>query len=226
MGVNYSPRIVTNGLVLCLDAANMKSYPGTGTVWTDLSGDGNNSTLVNGVGYSANNKGSLVFDGTNDFIELQSDILLGNNFTVSLLFKQTATRSDWVRLIGHSNDSSSRFWGLWMPAPRSYLLWQSYTGGGQVSSSAFTFELNTPYEIVLTSVGSLRSFYVNGNLLSSASNGGTINYTNNNSKITIGYAGFHTYYVGDLYSSKIYTRALSSDEIRQNFQALRGRFGI
>ena len=67
MGLAHSPRIVTDGLVLCLDAGNTKSYPGSGTTWTDLSGNGNTGTLTNGVGYSGDNLGSLSFDGVNDF---------------------------------------------------------------------------------------------------------------------------------------------------------------
>ena len=63
MGTSYNPHIVSDGLVLCLDAANPRSYPGSGTSWYDLSGNGNNGTLVNGVGYSSDNAGSLVFDG-------------------------------------------------------------------------------------------------------------------------------------------------------------------
>jgi hypothetical protein len=53
MAISYNPRIVTDGLVLALDAGNPKSYPGSGTTWTDLSGNGNNGTLVNGVGYNS-----------------------------------------------------------------------------------------------------------------------------------------------------------------------------
>ena len=63
MALAHSPKIVTDGLVLCLDAGNPKSYPGSGTTWTDLSGQGNNGTLVNGVGYVGTNGGSLSFDG-------------------------------------------------------------------------------------------------------------------------------------------------------------------
>jgi hypothetical protein len=67
MGIAYNPAIIRSNLVLCLDAANPKSYPGSGTTWTDLSGFGNNGTLINGVGYSSDNLGSLSFDGVNDY---------------------------------------------------------------------------------------------------------------------------------------------------------------
>ena len=68
MAFNYSPKIVTDGLVLYLDAANTKSYPGTGTVWTDISRTNNNGTLTNGPTYTSTFGGSIVFDGTNDSV--------------------------------------------------------------------------------------------------------------------------------------------------------------
>jgi hypothetical protein len=90
MGIAYNPRTITDGLVLCLDAANPKSYPGSGTIWTDLSGNGNNGTLVNGVGYNSGNLGSLVFDGVDDVINLSSSSSIQNlttNFTISTIVR-------------------------------------------------------------------------------------------------------------------------------------------
>ena len=68
MSINYNPRIVTDGLVLLLDAGNTKSYPGTGTTWTDISRNGNNGTLTNGPTFDSANGGSLVFDGVDDYV--------------------------------------------------------------------------------------------------------------------------------------------------------------
>ncbi len=62
------PNIITNGLILELDAANRKSYPGSGTTWTDLSGNGNTGTLTNGPTFSSANGGSIVFDGVDDYV--------------------------------------------------------------------------------------------------------------------------------------------------------------
>jgi len=70
MATEGGPKIVTDGLVLHLDAANPKSYPGSGTVWKDLSGNGNDGTLVNGPMFDNGNNGSIVFDGVNDYITL------------------------------------------------------------------------------------------------------------------------------------------------------------
>ena len=73
MGTGYNPRIVTENLVFCVDAANIRSYPKTGTTWTDLKG-GNNGTLTNmdAANFSSNNGGSLSFDGAGDYIQLGS----------------------------------------------------------------------------------------------------------------------------------------------------------
>lgn len=229
MAIAYNfagPRIVSDGLVLYMDAANPNSYNfSTPLTWRDISRNRNNGTLVNGVGYSSANGGNLIFDGNDDYTQQTNDLLLGTNFTISLVFKQTATRSDWVRLFGHGNNGE-RFWGIWMPDNRGYLLWQSYSNGGQVSSSGYTFNLNTVYNIVLTSAGSTRTFYVNGVLLSTHSIGGTINYGSTTEKIRIGYAGFHTYFVGSVYNASIYNKTLTSAEILQNYNALKERYGI
>jgi hypothetical protein len=74
--MNYGPKTVTNGLVLCLDAADKNSYSGTGTTWTDLTGNGNNGTLTNGPTFNSANGGSISFDGTNDYIDCGSNSIL------------------------------------------------------------------------------------------------------------------------------------------------------
>ena len=92
MAINYSPKIIRDGLVLCLDAANPKSYPGTGTAWTDLSGSGNNGTLVNGPVYSSANGGSIDFDGSNDYSSLSSNIIPATGaFTVFFTYALTGS---------------------------------------------------------------------------------------------------------------------------------------
>ena len=89
MGISYNPKIVTNGLVLCLDAANAKSYPGSGTAWTDLSGLGNTGTLTNGPTYSSANNGSIVLDGINDYtsITCAANTIRAYNSTTQFIIK-------------------------------------------------------------------------------------------------------------------------------------------
>ena len=90
MGAYAGPDISESGLVLALDAADRNSYPGSGTTWTDLSGNGNNGTLTNGPTYNSGNLGSLVFDGSNDQVNL-SLFSITNNFSVELWFSPEAT---------------------------------------------------------------------------------------------------------------------------------------
>ena len=87
----HFPRIVTDGLVLCLDAGNPLSYTSGDSVWKDLSGNGNNGTLVNGVGYNSGNGGSLVFDGVNDKVQTINNVNIIGDFS--------ATLSVWVKFI-------------------------------------------------------------------------------------------------------------------------------
>jgi len=82
MAGNVAPNTVTDGLVLYLDAANTRSYPGTGTTWSDLSRGGNNGSLINGPTFNGGNGGSIVFDGTNDSVNLQQSTSIDvNNLT-------------------------------------------------------------------------------------------------------------------------------------------------
>ena len=74
MGLSHSPSIITQNLVLCLDAANSKSYPGSGTTWYNLIPGGVNGTLTNGPTYSSANGGVIALDGVNDYISLTNSL--------------------------------------------------------------------------------------------------------------------------------------------------------
>jgi hypothetical protein len=89
MGFYRGPHIVTDGLILSLDAANNKSYPRSGTTWNDLSGNGNNGTLVNGPTFSSANGGSIVFDGTNDVVSTTLVQTFVNELTVETWYRGT-----------------------------------------------------------------------------------------------------------------------------------------
>jgi hypothetical protein len=97
MGIAYNSRVVVEGLVLALDAGNLKSYPGTGTTWTDLSGNGNNGTLTNMDGGNLNsaNGGSFTFDGSNEYTQLPTTTLL----------RASATISSWINITDQSPHS-------------------------------------------------------------------------------------------------------------------------
>ena len=106
MSLLHSPKIVTNGLVLCLDAANRKSYPGSGNIWRDLSGNGNNGTLTNGPTFSSANGGSIVFDGTDDIVLVNnsSSISPSSAITVSAFFKISSYTSNYAPICFKQNN--------------------------------------------------------------------------------------------------------------------------
>jgi hypothetical protein len=221
----HSPRIVTQGLVLCLDAGNTKSYPGSGTTWTDLSGNGRTATLVNGVSYSSVDGGSMVFDGVNDVISSQSHTFTTNSsYTYEIWFNPDDAGST-DGLIGGTNNPAIR-WGQVSGKVRLFLGWTESPGYLQIDSQS-TLSSSSWHNVVGTVDVSTKTFslYVNGNLSSSStwatgtpSVPGTTIYFNQrdsansfNGKISVG---------------KVYNRALTAAEIAQNFQALRGRYGI
>ena len=208
-----SPKIVTNGLVLYLDAGQSTSYNG-GTTWTDLSGRGNNGTLVNGVGYNGSNGGSLSFDGVNDYVNCGNPSISVGKITVSAWVKIST-----LNITQHIVDSSSNSWHLAVLGTNRPYLWNdsTYHQSSQVLLS------NTWY--MLTGVQSSTSdIYVNGVLSQSISD--NRNVTTNNVNIGRWQSNGLRLFNGNIAQVSIYNRALTAEEIQQNFNALRGRFGI
>jgi hypothetical protein len=99
MAVYAGPDIVENGLVLHLDAANPRSYPGTGTGWFDLSGLGNNGTLINGVSYNTSNNGIFTFDNTDDYVSLPNDLGYTTSFSAFAWFRRIGDAVNGFHLI-------------------------------------------------------------------------------------------------------------------------------
>ena len=236
MALFHSPRIVTDGLVLCLDAGNRKSYPGSGTTWTDLSGRGNNGTLLNGVGYNSGNGGSLVFDGVNDYIDCgNNDILsIPNNLTVSIWFRfpNGYGNSSWNSILARRPTSSSANYGInYNPTSTNLFQWYYLGNGGGILSVPLTSNFSTNMWTNVCGVFSQNStttnafLYKNGSLLTSANLIG--NVPSVSGKFTIGCYGSTSEFSPIIMTQvSIYNRALSASEIQQNFNAIRGRFGI
>ena len=218
MALSHSPSIVTDGLVLCLDAGNPKSYPGSGTTWTDLSGQGNNGTLVNGVGYSGDNFGSLVFDGSNDAIDV------GNVNPTS-----GATFSAWINING-ANTNYGGIFNRWGSGGNSFWIGtlnnqsssiQVYFNGSLVHNIT-SLELNTWMLLAVSHTGSNVTSYIN----SSQTNTNASSLISSTGTTSIGYDINRTNYPfkGNIAQVSIYNRALTASEIQQNYNALKGRF--
>jgi hypothetical protein len=230
MGVAYnSGSIITNGLVLCLDAANPKSYPGSGTTWTDLSGNGNNGTLVNGVGYSGSNLGSLVFDGVNDYVisTRPSSITTGGSISICMWAKwiTTGTTTSTIKVLIDNNhlDTASRGFVIQDRPDLSKVL--QFASNPTSSGVLSTFQVGDGnwHHIVGTNDTITSRLYIDGTLNNSASQGGLGIVQPN---ISIGYwqATPGRYLNGNIAQVSIYNRALTAQEIQQNFNATKSRF--
>jgi hypothetical protein len=219
----HSPSIITNGLSLCLDAANSKSYSGSGTTWTDLSGNGNNGTLVNGVGYNSGNLGSLVFDGSNDYVSFTSNPPLTNQISVDVWVNLTATTPNgngWI--LGREGSyrltyASSSFQWVCATVNNGW-----YTAGTPVGANLTT--TNSIINVVGTYDGSNNRIYVNGILISTGSAISGNILTTGNYYLVRSDAGNIDYGKLNMYSHKLYNRALTASEIQQNYNALKSRY--
>ena len=222
--------IVTSGLVMNLDAANNKSYPGIGITWTDLSGKGNNGTLTLGPTYSSANGGSIVFDGIDDRViaTRPSSIVTGGSISVSVWAKwiTTGTTIDAIQVLVDNNHSSSPIQGFVLQdrpdLSKSIQFGTQFDSNGAVS----TFQVGdgTWHHIVGTNDTVTSKLYIDGILNNSAPQGGLATVQPN---ISIGYWQFTPgrQLNGNISQVSIYDRALSASEVLQNYDALKGRFG-
>ena len=235
MGVFAGPEIVEDGLVLVLDAGNTKSYPGSGTTWTDLSGNGNNGTLTNmdGANLDSANGGSLTFDGTNEYIQL----------TTTTLSSTSSTISSWINVTDFITGKPSGTGRVFiMNSSATFLNMIAFYNGG------YSFETNTnsnPHEIAGRTTGNVSSSAISpgswfhfslvfdSNTFYGYVNGiqtGTAPISDNLIFNRIGYDtnrdNYPAYFKGKISNFKIYNKALTAQEIQQNFNATRSRFNI
>lgn len=210
--------IVTNGLVLYLDAANTKSYISGSTIWNDLSKNYLNGTLVNGPTYNSSNGGSIVFDGTNDYINCgNSSVLNLTDITISVWYKTTATGNQI--LVGKSYLTS--YYLNVAPAANSFSLW---TNGGFLGSGTITTLGNGNWHnIVGTMSGVDKKIYYDGALVNSGT--GTSNVDSNPLYIGSSPVAANVFN-GSIANVLLYSRALSTEEIQQNFNTSKTRFGL
>ena len=227
--------VVQSGLVLNLDAGVSSSYPGSGTAWTDLSTNGNTGTLVNGVGYSASNGGSIAFDGSNDYVSVSSTTALNwgiGNWTFDIWFflSSSYSNNDLYATIFNSPQFSVSILRSGITGVPGFYTYD--TGYGFISSSyapyifgAYTYSCAGKWTNLTLSKNESTSYcYLNGSLYASKTTGAYSNQSNS------GRYGINSSNVeplnGNIASTKIYNRALTAAEIQQNFNATRSRYGI
>jgi hypothetical protein len=240
MAIFRGPKIVTNGLVLALDAADKNSYIGSGTTWKDLSGNNNTGTLTNGPTFSAGNMGSIVYDGVDDYVNLgnASSIKMGSgNFTISTWVKiLTQTGTPTFKLIITSKNAAAAAAGYgfaWNNSVNKFL-WS--TANGSSSSEIFTTNTWSSLEGVWANIVMIRQngatnnghFYINGVYESLASAATVLNVDTATNMTIANTADLNSsYWFKGLYGiTQIYNRALTATEVLQNYNATKTRFGL
>jgi hypothetical protein len=228
--------IVDDGLILYLDAGNVSSYPGSGTVWYDLTARTNGGTLINGPTYSSSDGGSIVFDGENDRIHVL-DLLastIGETFTAETWIyptdfsAPTGSPSDAYprRIMTCHRSSGSTKWCLGIDTS-GRLGFGGAAGAEEAADKKYQLSLNTYYHVVLSHNGTSYKIYVNGTeevdqTTSPIDSGSVSNLAISGRPETQTDRVFE----GRIPQVRIYSRPLIPSEIKQNFNAFRGRYGL
>jgi Concanavalin A-like lectin/glucanases superfamily len=225
MSCYAGPHEVTNGLVGYFDAGNTKSYSGSGTTWTDLSGSGNNGTLSNTPTYSSTTNGGIfTFNGTNQYLTVSAltDAFLQGTWTASFWVNFTSVTGGYKVLLSHGSATADH--GLYLGVNNTW--YHSYYTDDMTGSTVST---NTWYNAVFTAnnTSKARAIYVNGVLNTSGTATGSYAGTGSNAGVFKQVINTtYNYFSGSAASCMFYNRVLSAAEISQNFHTNRGRFGI
>ena len=237
MGLAHSPRIVIDGLIFAIDAGNSKSYPGSGTTWTDTIG-GVSGTMSNGPTYNSADGGSIVFDGTDDQVSFSDNGLLTPHTTMSVWIKLDtldrnggATRVIMDKTVG-PNSRVGRFVVQKNDAQDKYIRVASriYLSTGEDQTINFkNINISTDWDnFVMTYDGTTQINYYNGVFAKSEdvntpaglkTNGGcTFRLGRQNDMSNV------DYFLGKMSGVLYYNRALTAAEVAQNYNALKGRY--
>lgn len=227
MSLIHGTSTVRDGLLLHLDAANIKSYSGSGTAWNDLSGNDNNATLVNAPTFNTDDSKYFTFDGVNDYATIPNSASLSsftNQITISVWFKRIPATVQ--RLVNKMDTAESASFKVTIGSGERLFY--------EINDGTTRYILGTVYptftgdweNFVFTYDGSNRYIYQNTNLI--ASDSFTSQIYNNSHPVTIGATILSdlVYTNLSIYGCMIYDRALTETEVKQNFEALRGRYGV
>lgn len=220
MVVYGGPEITTSGLVLYLDAGNSKSYPGTGTTWNDLSGNNRNGTLTNSPSFNTANKGIIDFDGVNDTINI-SPFVSPVIYTVFCVFKINGTQPTNGSVILGKRTAGCYDSAIYLNGTSSPSLTSYKAGPEQVIKS--NMPNNTWHHLCVLRKSSGTDFYLNGVYTT-----GYASIFNNNQLIeNIGSSCTSVNpFLGSIALLQCYSYEFSAIEIKQNYNALKGRYGL
>lgn len=224
MGLSHSPRIVTNGLVFAVDAKNPKSYPGSGTSCTSLVDSSIVGTLTD---ITYNSEGSFVFNGTSSFANFGNPTALQLNTNITLESWAMLSAAATGQIVNKNGNTGYRY--RFLSTQGVQFLAPGATNNNGTASNRIG--LNTWNHIVVTGDSTGLKIYVNGVYASNIDNTTAMNLGTgaNSADFELGYVsqfGNKEYLNGKIATVNVYNRALSATEIQQNFNALRGRFGL
>ena len=222
--------IITEGLILHLDAGNSSSYSGSGTTWTDLTGSGNNATLKNGVTYSSANQGYFTFDGVNDYADVSgAQTLAGATFAGWMYRDGSQGYYDGI-FIGRIGSQSTN--GVHFFDTTNNL---GYTWNGHADTYLYNSGLTIPNQewcmfAVSISSSSANLYLYQSSGLTTATNSVSHSSSSFVGNLDIGRDDFASpaprYMKGRIAAVYLYNRALSSSEIQSNYNANKGRYGL
>jgi len=231
MGVIAGANINDNGLIFSLDAANFRSYSGSGLTSFGLVG-GIGGTLVNGVGFTSVNSGSFIFDGTNDYIDCGNFLDNPIDFTVVAWHKTSAITTIQMIVAKLVNYASGAGWGMFTRGDAGWGLsfvvqtdgsnWKVYYSN-KLTNDGFWHHVS-----LVVSGKIVTGFYVDGISYSvSVVGGGTIGSISNAINVRIGRDEANEFiFNGNISNTAIYNRALTAKEIQQNYNATKKRYGL
>jgi hypothetical protein len=219
------PNIVTDGLVLSLDAANIKSYTSGSTTWFDRSGNVNNGTLVNGPTFDSANGGSIVFDGVNDYINISTTPNLPNPLTICT-FVNTSVITGSNQVIYGPNANGQDNWISVSNNNAQIFATQASDVNNFSITGTTTIQANTWYHITGIVNNNVTSLYING-VFEVASSAQAFTIGGWNSTARIGQRGTGQFpFNGRIACVQGYNRALTAQEVEQNYNATKTRFGL
>jgi len=225
MGFSRGPNIVRDGLVLALDAGSPRSYPGSGTTWNNLVGSSYNGTLNNGPTFSTDNGGCIVFDGIDDQVYFTPS----NAPSVPSPSSDPISISAWANCsnVATPNNIVSKNGPYFMRIVNSRVRFNILTSTGWLFQNGTTvLSSNIWYNFAMVYDGSTFKGYINGVEEFSVTKTGTVT---SNGTLRLGYTtgGEDAPFVGKIACVSIYYgNALTAEEVVQNFNAKKSRFGL
>lgn len=229
MAIAYNTSIVKRALQLQVDSSNIKSYPGSGTTWNDLSGNLYNATIFGTPSFS---NGLFTFDGSNDYASFGNIDIVHGAFSIEVWFKGSPSQSgEYSALVSKDVSGSFGHYCMTSDINSTYVRFgfSGSLGQREVGNSAYT-DLTTDawFHYVGTWDGSSTLKLYRNNVVIATNTGATGTLTENTNNLTIGYrlSSATSFFTGSIPVVRIYDTELTAEEIEYNFEATRGRFGV